>query len=68
MKKEQQLLTRTSLGLKLSITPRHIYNLEKLGLPVIWVGAIPRYNYDDVVKWLKKNKKKFSMRGGDKNE
>ena len=59
MKKEKQLLTRTSLGLKLSITPRHIHNLEKLGLPVIWVGAIPRYEYEAVVKLVKSKQKKI---------
>lgn len=55
---KEQLLTRTLLAQKLSCSERHIQNLEKKGLPVIWVGAIPRYEYREVIKWLSSYYKK----------
>lgn len=65
---DEQLMTRAHLSLKLDVSERHIHNLEKKGLPTIWVGAIPRYNYREVIKWLDKYYKSLKAKGGDNNE
>jgi len=51
--KQDELMTRETLALKLKVDPRTIYNLQKKGLPVVWVGDLPRYDYKEVRKWLK---------------
>lgn len=67
IKPTQQLLTRKLLSIKLSISKKHISNLEKKGLPVIWVGSVPRYDYESVIKWLSEYKKNQQGEGGGKN-
>ena len=62
-----QLLTRTELALKLNVSEKHIYNLQQKGLPTIWVGILPRFEYMQVIKWLNQYYKKQDLeRGGEK--
>ena len=65
---EQPLMTRSMLALKLNVSERHIYNLQKKGLPTVWVGEIPRFEYTAVVKWLNTYYKNLSKKGGEKDE
>lgn len=67
-----ELLTEKQLIAKLSPIERPInrlwiYRLRKKGLPVIKVGGFIRYDYDDVVKWLK-NYGKDTLSVGETNE
>lgn len=46
------LLTRAELAAELQVAPRTIQNLEKRGLPVVRVGADPRYDLAEVRRWM----------------
>jgi len=46
------LLTRAELASELQVAPRTVQNLEKRGLPVVRVGADPRYDLAEVRRWL----------------
>ncbi len=57
MHMQDDLLTREELASKLKMTPRNIQFLEKDGLPCIRIGhKTVRYKYEEVLKWLDKNK------------
>ena len=51
------VLTRTQLAKKIKVSYKSICRWEKDGLPHIRMGKRPRFNYDDVIKWFKKNDK-----------
>jgi len=49
-----EMLTRKELLEKMKITSPTLYRLEKKGLPVMRNGGVVRYDWDDVVDWMKK--------------
>ena len=56
MKQEysDNLLTRNHLMQKLQLTKNTIRKFERLGMPVIHIGKLPRYDYAEVMDWIKK--------------
>ncbi len=48
-----RMLTRTELAEYLQTGERHVYNLERKGLPVRHVGRLVRYDLDEVRAWLR---------------
>lgn len=46
------LLTRKSLSLKMQVSERTIKRYESKGMPVLYIGKLPRYNYQDVLSWF----------------
>ena len=50
---DTRLMTREELAQALNVTTRHIYNLEKQGLPVLRVGGRVRYDWDEVMTFLR---------------
>lgn len=55
------LLTPYHLSLELSMPKGLIYQLEKDGLPVLYVGNIKRYDLSDVKQWLRKYYEKYKQ-------
>lgn len=49
-----ELITRTELMEKLNLSSPTLYRLEAEGLPVMRNGKIVRYDWADVVDWMKK--------------
>lgn len=55
MMETKQILTRKQLAKKLQISMRKIARLEEEGLPTMHLATnLPRYDYTEVVEWLKK--------------
>lgn len=53
------ILTRKELAKKLQVTTAAVVIWEKKGLPVLRpAGGDPRYEWDDVKKWLEKKEVK----------
>lgn len=48
-----KLLNTEELALKLRVHTNSIYSWRKKGMPYIKAGRNMRYDYDDVVNWLK---------------
>lgn len=48
------LLTRNHLMDRLQLSKNTIRKFERMGMPVIHIGQLPRYNYEEVMDWLKK--------------
>ena len=59
----QELYTKDHLAQLLKVHPRTIDKYVKLGMPVIKIGDLPRFDYEDVIDWLKKREE---MGGGEK--
>ena len=52
------ILTRKELAEKMKVTVQTVVNWETKGMPVLRpVGGDPRYDWDDVKKWLEGDKK-----------
>jgi phage terminase Nu1 subunit (DNA packaging protein) len=47
--------TRKTLALKLKVSQRTVERWEKLGMPVIKIGQIRRYDQGKVNEWLSLN-------------
>jgi len=52
----ENLMTRKMLTLKLSISESTLIRWEKIGMPVIRIGGIVRYDWVEVVKWIELKK------------
>lgn len=50
---DEKLLNRDELARKLRVCKTTVDKLVKDGLPRIFVGRQPRFNYPDVLDWLK---------------
>jgi phage terminase Nu1 subunit (DNA packaging protein) len=59
----EELLTRKHLAILLKVDPVTIWRYEHKGMPVMWIGHLPRYQYSKVLNWLKKQEK-----GGEQND
>jgi phage terminase Nu1 subunit (DNA packaging protein) len=46
------ILTRFELAEKLKVTTQTIINFEKRGMPTLRGKGAPRYDWDDVKKWM----------------
>jgi phage terminase Nu1 subunit (DNA packaging protein) len=51
----QELITRTTLQTQLDISKSTIIRWEKLGLPVIRIGGLVRYDLAKVMNWISLN-------------
>lgn len=60
--KENVLITKEHLCMLLKVSKRTVERLQAQGMPVVYIGDLPRYKYNDVIKWLEKQKK-----GGEEN-
>lgn len=49
-----ELITRTELLEKLKMSSPTLYRLESEGLPVMRNGKVVRYDWEDVVEWMKR--------------
>jgi len=47
------LLTTDDVAQLLRCSVRHVRRLRKDGLPVVWLGEVPRFERDAVVAWLR---------------
>ena len=54
----QEFVTRKHLADLLEVSPSTIIRMEKQGLPVHYIGDLPRYVYEDVKEWIFKQQKK----------
>ena len=54
---EERWLTEKELAVRLHISSRHLINLRKAGLPYIQLGVSVRYDLDEVMKYLKTNRR-----------
>jgi hypothetical protein len=54
---EERWLTEKELAFRLHISPRHLINLRAAGLPYIQLGVSVRYDFDEVMKYLKTNRR-----------
>lgn len=52
------LLLKAELATRLRVTPRTIENRTREGMPSIRVGSAVRYDYDQVLAWLKEPRKR----------
>jgi len=50
-----EFMTRFVLSAKLGISERSLSRFEVEGMPVVYIGKLPRYDYDKVIKWFKKH-------------
>lgn len=48
-----KLLTTNELADKLGVHRTTIYNMRKNGMPVIMAMGAPRFNYSEVIEWMK---------------
>lgn len=55
IQEEITFLTRFVLATKLGVSERSLSRFEDEGLPVVYIGKLPRYDYDKVIKWFKKH-------------
>ena len=57
------LITRKHLSELLGCDPQTIARWEKVGLPVvhIGIGKLPRYSYEEVYDWIKKQEEVISQ-------
>lgn len=53
----ERYLTKKELSEKLKVSEMTIYRLMKNGMPVIYVGGQPRFNFEEVDKWLRERGK-----------
>jgi phage terminase Nu1 subunit (DNA packaging protein) len=51
----QELITRTTLQTQLDISKSTIIRWERLGLPVIRIGGLVRYDLAKVMNWISLN-------------
>jgi phage terminase Nu1 subunit (DNA packaging protein) len=54
------IITRTELEKRLNITRPTVIKFEKRGMPVIRVSALIRYDWHEVVGWMKEQKREVS--------
>jgi len=47
------LLTRKALAAKLDCSVRHVANLQRAGIPCVYLGDSPRFELGAVLEWLK---------------
>lgn len=59
---EQPLLDRSELAKRLKVSSRTIIKLETMGLPVINVTGFVRYEWPEVLQWLKDNSQSTQLR------
>ena len=48
----ERLLTKGQLATELRVSTRTITRYMKKGLPVIYVGTLPRFKYNQVLNWF----------------
>lgn len=60
---KNEILTRKHLALKLGVSEKTIFNYQLKGMPVFYIGTLPRYELDKVVLWFSK----YTTRGGEQN-
>jgi excisionase family DNA binding protein len=56
---DSQLLTEKQLKERLWINRGTLWKLRKQGLPYIQLGRLIRFNFDDVMAWLKGNSESY---------
>lgn len=61
-------LTEKELAAHLHISTRHLINLRRAGLPFIQLGASVRYDLDEVMGFLKTNRRLSSHRERQKRQ
>lgn len=54
------LITKVELAIRLGVTPRTVERWHKLGLPFNKIGRLVRYDYTDVLHWVKKSQGEVS--------
>ena len=54
---DDRWLTEKELAVRLHISTRHLINLRRAGLPFIQLGASVRYDLDEVMSYLKTNRR-----------
>ncbi len=47
-----ELISRGHLSIMLKVTPRTIRRYELAGMPVVYIGKLPRYFYSQVFEWF----------------
>lgn len=57
---DNNLLTKLSLSLYFRVSERTIERWEDLGMPVVIIGKVHRYDLDKVMKWADKQGKVIS--------
>ena len=50
----KNLITRKHLASLWSLDIQTIHRYEKKGMPVVYIGKLPRYHYEDVEAWREK--------------
>ena len=51
-KMKEELLTKTHLAIKLNVSKKTIERYMAVGMPVIYIGDLPRFQYSKVIKWF----------------
>lgn len=56
-------LTAEQLAAELQISPRHLIRLREAGLPCVQLGAVVRFNADEVEAYLREHRR-LAAEGG----
>jgi len=61
----ERLITKGQLAKELNVSIKTISRYMKKGMPVIYVGRLPRFKYYEVLDWFTNFK---PVKGGEKND
>jgi len=53
---KEEIWTKEELAEYLKITPRMVDKLRKQGMPCFKLGKLVRFNKEDILEWIYKNK------------